>query len=297
MQGQKHKVAFFGLGLMGLPMAGHLLKAGYRVTVYNRTKAKALPLVELGAVVAEDPRAALETSDVVISMLFDRPAFDQTIGPHKDLLQNKTVIQMSTLAPTDNEELHREFTKVDAKYIEAPVLGTNTVAQQAKLQVLVGSTEEEYHTYEKLLACFGRTRYIGPIPKASSIKLALNHIVVGQTAVFATSLALVTKSGLPTDTFLDIIRSSALHSPYFDLKYPLMRDRDFTAMNFDIAGVVKDMTLLRNFAVSTGIDVSVIDGLLKISEKAAKEYPNLDFAVIYNAINPPSSSSTSSSST
>ena len=139
-------VSLIGTGLMGTPMAERLLAAGHRVTVFNRTREKALPLAEKGAAVAGSAREAVAASVATVFMLKDAGAIRSLLfedGSPPDL-SGKTILQMSTIGPGESVELGEEVRRAGGEYLEAPVLGSTPQARSGALQVLVGGDPDLY---------------------------------------------------------------------------------------------------------------------------------------------------------
>ncbi|ELR13318.1 phosphogluconate dehydrogenase (decarboxylating), NAD binding domain containing protein [Acanthamoeba castellanii str. Neff] len=285
------RVAFLGVGAMGYPMAEHLLKKGHQVWVWNRTKDKALPLQEAGAVVVDRVEEAVAAADVVVAMLFDAGAVQATIldsGPVREALRGRTLVNCATVAPADNQRFQRDVLALGASFVEAPVLGATPVAQQGALQVLVGSTAEQFEQLKDMFAAFGTPRHISEdIGRATTLKLALNQIVLGEIVTFANSLAMVKNAGLSEEALMEVLRPSQLYSKYFDLKMPTMVSRDFSSVVFDIAGAKKDSELISAEAARLGVNTVAVESLREVYTRAAEDNPGADYVAVYNTINPP----------
>eukprot|EP01089_Gocevia_fonbrunei_P002920 TRINITY_DN12789_c0_g1_i1.p1 TRINITY_DN12789_c0_g1~~TRINITY_DN12789_c0_g1_i1.p1 ORF type:complete len:279 (-),score=52.31 TRINITY_DN12789_c0_g1_i1:31-867(-) len=277
---------------MGYPISEHLLKTKKKLIVWNRTKSKAMPLGQIGAEIVDTPQEALSQSQIIISMLFDLKAIEDVILTHPHLLKGKTFIQMSTLSPQQNLKIKNYLNDSDLNvtFIESPVLGTDTVAKAAKLQILMATeTQSVFDQYAPLFTCLGTPHYIGAPPSASMMKLAMNNLVVGQTTLFANSLALVKRSGLSEETFMNILRPSAFHCAYYDFKMPAMLERNYQPTHWDISGAKKDIGLVKNECERLDIDTSVVEGFKQLIEKTAERYEGkeqVDFAVVYDTLNP-----------
>jgi len=285
------KIAFLGVGAMGYPMAGHLLKHGHQVWVWNRTKSKALPLQEQGAVVVDQVEEAISHADVVVAMLFDFRSVRDVLLEHaaaRDALLGRTLIHCGTVAPSDNQHLLQELQAIGASFVEAPVLGATPVAHQGALQVLVGSSKEQFERFKAMLSAFGTPHHVSEeIGPASVLKLALNQVVLGQIVTFGNSLAMVKNAGLSEEILMNVLRPSQLYSKYFDLKMPSMLSRDYSSIVFDISGAKKDIELISAEATRLGLNTVAIDSLKELVTKAAEDKPGSDYVSVYDAINPP----------
>ncbi len=285
---QKESVALLGTGLMGRPMAERIAKAGYRLTVWNRTRQKAFPLQEFGAAVAHGPEEAVAAADLIVLMLSDYPAIcDVLLSPDAaGALSGRTVLQMGTIAPGQSLSLAKRLEEHGADYLEAPVLGSIPEAGAGKLLVMVGGSPQQLERWSGLLQCFGPDPLlIGEVGKAAALKLAMNQLITGLTAAFSLSLALVQKSGVPVDRFMEILRKSALYAPTFDKKLEKMLTGDFSNPNFPAKHLAKDVRLIAETVRAMNLETAGIEGIRRIVEKAVeKGLGEEDYSAIYEVI-------------
>jgi 3-hydroxyisobutyrate dehydrogenase-like beta-hydroxyacid dehydrogenase len=286
----KPQVAILGTGLMGRAMAERLLAAGYPVTAYNRTRSKALPLIDLGATVVDQPHKALEASECILLMLADDTAIRETLLEHRarNLLRGRTVIQMGTIGPGQSQLLQAEVLGSGGDYLEATVLGSISEVRAGELFVMVGAEPEQYDHWRDLLANFDpEPTFVGPVGSAAALKLALNHLIGALTTAFALSLAIVLKEGIPADTFMRILRRSALYAPTFDKKLGRMLERDFRTPNFPGRLLLKDMKLIEDEVRSLGLAGFTLAGVREAVERAVEMgFGEYDYSAVYNAIHP-----------
>ena len=284
------RIAFFGAGLMGRPMIVRLLDAGHQVTVYNRAREKAEALRERGAQVADTAAGALRDCACAILMLSDAAAIREVLlrGNARAALAGGTVIQMGTIAPAHSRELHREITAAGAGYLEAPVLGSIPEAAAARLIVMVGGTVQQFQRWSELLQCFGPApRLIGPVGRAAALKLALNQLIASLTAAFSLSLAFVAREGLEVETFMDILRHSALYAPTFDKKLERMLKRNFADPNFPTRHMLKDVDLFLEEARRLGIAAAGLEGVRALLDAGLKQgLGDGDYSSLYQVIDP-----------
>lgn len=295
---QPQHIAFFGLGLMGYPMAEHLLKAGHMVHLFNRSKSKSETLFSKypkNAIIASTPKDALSKEvKYVITMLFDYNSLKDTLLTNdvKPLLKDKIWINMMTISSRESKELDETTKECGGLFIEAPVLGTNTVAQAGKLQILIGCSKLEFEQLKQagILDPLGALFYIGDKPKAIKMKLCFNLVVGSLTAVFANAVAMVEKEDLSIETYMEIMRSSAFYFKYMDLKLPRMLNRKYENPNFTTSGLLKDFGLILEEAKSAGVYEGLVQEMKAIIEKTVKQSKTKgdgDFASIYEIMNPP----------
>jgi 3-hydroxyisobutyrate dehydrogenase len=283
-------VAFLGTGLMGRPMAGRLLAAGFPVTVWNRTIDKARPLAEQGAEVAPTPAAAMAQAEATVLMLADAPAIRATLleGEAAGLLGGRAVIQMATIAPLESRELAAGVAARGGDYLEAPVLGSIAEATAGRLVVMVGASPELFERWLPLLRALGpEPRLIGPPGQAAALKLALNQLIATITTAYATGLGMVRRSGVDLDHWAEIVRASALYAPTFDKKLHRMVERDFTPANFPARLLLKDLRLVVDEATHLGLFTPFLGGLVEIVERAvATGFGEADYSALAAAVEP-----------
>lgn len=282
------KVGFIGTGLMGLPMAQRLLNAQIEVIAYNRTLAKLEPLKTAGCAIAEQPYQAIANSDCIILMLTNAAAITSLLlsDKAKQHLSGKTVIQMSTIAPSESQELAKEVVAAGGDYLEAPVLGSIPEAQTGKLIVMVGGSQAQFDKWLDLLKNFGpEPLLIGAVGCAAAIKLALNQLIASLSTAFALSLGFVQRQGADVELFMQILRQSALYAPTFDKKLQRMLDSDYANPNFPTKHLLKDTDLFINEAKTAELSVSSIEGVKKILEIATNSgFGDSDYSSLFSAI-------------
>ncbi len=286
------KVAFLGLGLMGRAMAGRLIQAGHSLTVYNRTRGKALALEKLGANVALGPAEAISSAPVSIFMVVDGGAVRNLLFPPdvpRPNLAGRTVIQMSTIASEESLALKKDVEADGGDYLEAPVLGGPAEAEKGALQVLVGGWEEQFRKWRELFkALSGAPLLCGPVPSGAVFKLALNHLIAAETASFALSLGLIRRQGIEVTVFMDVLRRSALYAPQFDKKLDRMLSRTFEGPTFSERNLLKDIRLALAEARRLGLETAALEGLERILIKASEAgWADEDYSSLYSAVDPP----------
>lgn len=238
------KVGFIGLGLMGEPMAQNLIKK-YTLNIYNRTKSKAIELEEKGANWFDNPKLLADNSDIVILMLADNNACEEVILGDQGIINTSNkdclIVNMSTVTPTTNRKLHRKINEAELQMIEAPVSGTIGPAKEGTLTILVGGGEGLFRQVKSVLNQMGKeTYYIGPVGKASEMKLLINLNLAAQTAIFAETMILGQKLGMENKTMLELINNSAVATIVSKMKGENMLEGNFPT-NFPLKYMVKDI--------------------------------------------------------
>lgn len=177
-----HHIGFMGMGGMGVPMAINLRRAGYPVTVYNRTAERCKPLLDEGARLASAPGGLAETADVVILMLTGPEAIEAVLGGAQGAVgalgPTKTLINMSTVSPAYAAGLAEQIRATGARFLDAPVSGSIEPAENGTLVILAGGEPETVDAMEPLLSCMGRTIVrCGPVPGGSMMKMSVNLLL------------------------------------------------------------------------------------------------------------------------
>jgi 3-hydroxyisobutyrate dehydrogenase len=283
------KVGFIGTGLMGKPMAQRLLDAKLQVVAYNRTVSKLEPLRESGAEIANSPEEAIASCDCVILMLTNAAAIKDVLlsQASRQQLPGRTIIQMSTIAPTESREIHDAVVAVGGDYLEAPVLGSIPQAKSGELQVMVGASPEQFQKWSDFLKHFGTEPVLlGSVGSAAAAKLALNQLIASLTSAFALSLGFIQRQGVAVEPFMQILRQSALYAPTFDKKLQQMLDGNYANPNFPTKHLLKDTNLFLTEAQSAALNVSSLEGVRNILEMAQQlGLSDADYSSLFSAIN------------
>ena len=283
-------ITLLGTGLLGRAIAKRLQSVGHTVTVYNRTTTKALPLQSCGITVVTRPEEAIAQADCVVLVLAHAAAIRAVLLAPTALavLRSKTVIQMGTIAQDESLALQTEIERVGGSYCEAPVLGSLAEAQAGTLLVMVGGTEGQFVQWGPLFRSLCREpRLIGPVGKAASLKLALNQLIVAEISAFALSLGLVQRAGVPVETFMAILRESALFAPAFEKKLPRLLTRDYQHPNFSTRHLLKDAELFLREASGYALTTSSLEGIRPLLERSIERgLGDSDYSAIFEVINP-----------
>lgn len=241
------RYGFLGLGIMGRAMAANLLKAGYDVTVWNRTHDKCQPLVELGAKLGSDPASVVSACDVTFGMLADPVAAEVVCSGQRGVLEamaeGKAYVDMSTVDPGTAVKVGLEINRHGGRYLEAPVSGSKKPAEDGTLVFLCGGDEDLFKEVRPLLEVMGKEIfYFGAAGRGARMKLVVNMIMGGMMTAFAEGLSLGEKAGLLPEEVLAVLDAGALANPMFRLKGPAMAEERFPAA-FPLKHMQKDMRL------------------------------------------------------
>ena len=225
------KIGFIGIGLMGLPMSKNLVKAGYNLTVFNRSKNKAEPLKEFGAKISNTLKGAVDGSDIVITMLTDDTAVDAVMN-NTDFLENlksgSIVIDMSSVKPTTATKHGNNLKLKNINYLDAPVSGGTIGAEEASLAIMVGGEQNIFDDAFDILKKMGNPTLVGPIGSGQVSKLA-NQIIVGLTiGAVAEAVTLCEKAGADPNKMIKALSGGWADSKVLQTHGKRMINKDFT---------------------------------------------------------------------
>jgi len=257
----KTKVGLIGLGLMGQPMAMNLLKAGYPLTVWNRTDSRAKELVALGATLAVSPKEVAAASGVLITMVSDPPALESVLwgtngrdsGALASLKPGSTYIDSSTVSPALARKIALTCAERKVCFLDAPVTGGDWGAKKGELVFMVGGEAETLKAVEPILSVLGkRWFHLGPNGAGQTIKLAMNLILALQVDALAEALALVTGAGLKGEGLVEVMQSSMARSGVLDIKAPNLLTGEYKP-SFPLRLMHKDLGLALDLGNQLGV--------------------------------------------
>jgi 3-hydroxyisobutyrate dehydrogenase len=253
----KPTVGFIGLGLMGKPMAQNLLRAGFPLVVWNRTKAKADDLIRDGAKLAASPREVAAQSEVLITIVSDPLALEEVLfgeeGALGCLRTGSTLIDSSTVSPEMARRVAAACAERNVNFLDAPVTGGTWGAQKGELVFMVGGKAEVLQAVKPVLESMGKKfPLLGPNGAGQTVKLGMNLLLALQVDAFAEALALVTAAGVPAESLMEVLQSSMARSGVLDVKAPMMVKGEFPA-SFPLRLMHKDVRLALELAREHGI--------------------------------------------
>lgn len=246
------KVGFIGLGVMGARMAGHLVKAGHDVTVWNRTPSRAEPLRELGASVAVGPREVALVAEFVCICVSKNEDVEAVVSQFPSELNEKLVIDHSTIAPTKAIEICEVITTKGGSFIDAPVTGGERGAIEGTLTIFCGGSEANVERAQPILSAYGRkVERVGDVGSGQKMKMA-NQIAVGISVLaLCEALVFAENAGLGLQQTLDLVGSGAGGSWSFTNYGPKILNRDWTP-GFSVALQQKDLMYALQAARESG---------------------------------------------
>ncbi len=225
------KIGFIGTGLMGLPMAKNILKAGYNLKAFNRSKNKAAPLKDQGAEISSSIKEAVSDSDVVITMLTDDNAVDEIMSSSdflEGLKSEAIVIDMSSVKPSTATNHGNNLKSKNINYLDAPVSGGTIGAEEASLAIMVGGEQDIFNRASEILKTMGNPTLVGPVGSGQVSKLA-NQIIVGLTiGAVAEAVTLCEKAGADPVKMISALSGGWADSKILQTHGKRMIDKDFS---------------------------------------------------------------------
>jgi 3-hydroxyisobutyrate dehydrogenase len=285
-------VAVLGTGSMGAPIARNLLAAGFPVSVWNRTTARAAPLADDGARLAPSPADAAQNADVVLTMLADGAAVQEAMSGPGGALQamrpGSVWIQMATVGLDWIGRLIGLAAEHGVELVDAPVSGSDGPAREAKLIVLASGPDQARAKVQAIFDAIGReTLWLGPTGQGTRMKLVLNNWLVAQVEAVAETVALTQALGLDPHLFPDAIDDAPLGSPYAVAKARAMISGDYTP-GFGLRLAFKDACLALDAAQELGLRLPLTAALAPRWQQAiADGHANDDVSSVYAQSAPP----------
>lgn len=277
-------VGFIGLGHMGLPMARRLAAAGFPLTVWNRTAERAGPLTAAGATLAGSPAELAAASDVVITMLADGAATAHILCGDGGVLAacrpGAVVIDMSTIGPQAAREVAASAEAHDVAFLDSPVSGSVTLAEQGTLTAMVGGPADALDRARPVLAAMTKAQFhLGPAGAGAAMKLAVNLIIAATSQSVGEAIALAAASGIDPPAAYDVLSASAVASPFIAYKRPSFTDLDNAPVAFTAELMAKDLRLALGVAADADLPLPVAELTKDSLDRAcAAGYAEADFA-------------------
>jgi 3-hydroxyisobutyrate dehydrogenase len=279
----KTTVAVLGAGgTMGLGISRNLLRAGFDVRAWNRSREKAEPLAEDGATIAAELAEAADEAQILITILSDGDAVIETITAALPNAPDGVVwLQMSTIGLEATDRCIELAGRAGAVFVDTPVVGTKKPADEGKLTVLASGPDEARDAANPVFEAVGqRTLWVGEAGTGSRLKLAVNVWIASLVEGAAETLALAGGLGLDPQLVLDAIEGGPLDVPYLHTKGGMMMARSFEP-SFRLALAAKDQRLAADAARQAGLDLPLIDAIAKRFATGAQAHGDADMAATY----------------
>jgi 3-hydroxyisobutyrate dehydrogenase len=282
-------IGFVGLGIMGSGMVKRLLSAGHGVTGYNRTRAKAQPLIERGMKFAETPRAAAQAGDLIFTMVTNTEALHAVTGGPDGILAGlstgKVYIDMSTVSPAASRNLAKQVEALGAQMLDAPVSGSAITLEEGKLSFMVGGSRETFEKVQPILQAIGpKATHVGANGLAAAMKVATNLSLAVQMLAFSEGVLLAEKSGIARATAVEVLFNSVIASPMVKYRGPFVLNMPDEAL-FDVNMMQKDLLLALEMGRQLDVPLpttAITNEMLTAARGMGLAHK--DFAVLYQAL-------------
>jgi len=281
----KPAVGLIGLGLMGRPMAANLLKAGFPLTVWNRTASRADELVAKGARAAKTPKEAAAASDVLITIVSDPPALEEVLwgaaGVLEGMRRGSVLVDSSTVSPALERRAAAACAALGVEFLDAPVTGGTWGAEKGELVMMVGGPEETLSRVEPVFAAIAkRWFHLGGPGAGQTVKVAMNMLLALEVDALAEAMALSAAGGVPSERLVEVMQSSMGRAPVLDVKAPLLLKHEYTP-SFPLRLMFKDLRLALELGKELNVDLpagTAAAGVYGSVLKAADQ--DVDFAAV-----------------
>lgn len=287
------RIGFIGLGIMGRAMALNLHRAGFQVSVYNRTRSRTTEFADLGCQVASTPRALAKMCDTLITMVSDQAAMDGVMegpeGAASAFQGGNALINMSTLSPDYTAGLGKKCYAAGVVFLDCPVSGSKAAAEKGQLVILASAEKAALERYTPVLRAMGKEIvYAGLPPAGTALKLCVNLIVAQLTTALAESAALAQAQGIdPALIFETLAHNPAMNCGYFSLKKDNILKREFPPA-FPLRHMLKDARFMLAEAAKKRLELPVTAAVERLMTKSYNSgYGDKDLSVVLDTLAEP----------
>ena len=247
-------ISYLGLGTMGSGMASNLLKAGYNLTVWNRSAEKCGPFGKKGTRIADTPSDAVRDAELVMYSLSNDQAVEEVVFGPKGILsgirEGQIAIDMSTVLPATSLREQQAYAKRGVDFLDVPVFGSKQESADAKLWIMAAGNKAIFEKVKPVLEHLGQTiHYFGKDRNALAMKLVGNLIVALELEALSEGLVLAQKAGLDLSTVMEVVKVADFRSPLLVSNGQNILKRDFSS-SFALKLMLKDAGLIEKFADS-----------------------------------------------
>ncbi|HET6250909.1 MAG TPA: NAD(P)-dependent oxidoreductase [Tepidisphaeraceae bacterium] len=256
-------LGFIGLGQMGLPMAGNLLASGFSLVVHNRTPAKAAPLVEKGAKLADSPAGAAAAGGIVVSIVSDDRALEAIVTDEflAAMKPGGLHISMSTVSPATNQRLAERHARAGSSLLGAPVFGRPEAAAARKLWICASGSAADKARAKGVFDAIGQRVFdFGEdVGAGNVVKLAGNFLLTAAIEAMAEASALAEKNGIPRAAMLNMFTTTLFNCPIYVNYSKRIIAADFEKAGFNIPLILKDMHLVQQTATAAQVPMPTLN--------------------------------------
>jgi 3-hydroxyisobutyrate dehydrogenase-like beta-hydroxyacid dehydrogenase len=243
---ERDRIGWIGLGIMGSRQAANLVRAGFELTVFNRTRETAESwAAEHGATVAATPREVAERSDIVITMVVDGAQVEEVLlgeqGAVHGAASETLFVDMSTIGPTAARGIAEQL--APQRFLDAPVTGSAPKAADGTLTIMVGGERADFDRARPVLDAMGRLIvHVGPLGQGQMVKLINNTVAATNAVVLAQALVAGDRTGVDLNALVEVMGAGAAGSAMLDLKAPPMLAGEYETL-FKLEHMLKDVRL------------------------------------------------------
>lgn len=264
------EIGFIGLGIMGKPMARNLIKAGYKLVVFDVNKAAVNEVVEAGAEEGTSSKDVASKASVIVTMLPNSPHVKEVVlganGVLEGVKPGSILIDMSSIAPLVSKEIAGKVKEKGIEMLDAPVSGGEPKAVEGTLAIMVGGAEAVYDEVREMLLAMGSSAvYVGDIGSGNVTKLANQIIVALNIAAMSEAMVLATKAGVDPEKVFNAIRGGLAGSTVLDAKVPNVLKGNFKP-GFRIELHIKDLMNALDTAHEIGVPIPLTSQVLEIMQ-------------------------------
>lgn len=269
------KVGFIGTGIMGSAMVRHLMKAGYELTVYNRTKARALPLIEEGAAWKDTPGECAKGQDVVITIVgYPKDVEEVYYGPNgifEYADEGTYVVDMTTSSPDLAKKIYNSAKKKKLHAMDCPVTGGDAGAKAGTLTILAGGDREDFDALYPVFDAFGKSIvYLGEAGSGQHVKMCNQIAIAGALSGACEAICYAKAVGIDPKLMVDTISTGAASSFQLSGVAKKGMEGDFNP-GFMLKHFIKDMNIADQEALAGGVKLEILEHVRDICQKLADE--------------------------
>lgn len=279
------RIGIIGTGMLGRAVATRLLKSGYQLTVYNRTREKADQLKTLGAIVVDSPKDVAKSSDLVITIVKDAQAVEDVSFGKNGIVDGKhdglVIADMSTTNPVSTRDIAKKYMEKEIPMLDTPVMGGPIQAENGELVIMVGGNKTVYENHKKIFDVIGnKTFYLGANGSGHTMKLAMNLQIAMLALSLSESITLVRGASLDPEIFLEILNSTYFKTGMSVNKGPKMIKGDFKP-TFTLKMMKKDLDTINQTAEKFNLDLPMTTLANKLYQDAMDNgFGDLDYTGI-----------------
>ena len=279
------KIGIIGTGMLGEAVGLHLLKSGYALSVFNRTKSKTENLVKNGAIVVNSPMDIAKNSDLVITVVKDAASVKQVSFENDGILDGNhdglVVADMSTVNPSSAKEISKKFQENGIDFVEIPVMGGPNVAIDGKLVLMASGNKDAYETHKNIFETIAHKNFfLGDSGAAHSIKLAMNLQISMLALALSEGITLTRKAGFEPEKFLEILNSTYFKTGMSENKAHNMIKNSFEP-TFMLKNMTKDLGIINEAAKSFNADLPMAKLASKVYQDAVEDgFGEIDYTGI-----------------